>query len=665
MSGTGSQETALQRTSDRYQALVKATGDIVWTNAPEGEMRGPQPDWCAFTGQTEDEAQGYGWSKAVHPDDAQPTIDAWRRAVATRTMFAGEHRLRSRDGVFRWFVVRAVPVLEPDGSVREWVGLHRDIEDEKRAAQAQREVAAMLDRERNLLKLFVEHAPAQLAMFDREMRYLAVSRRWLLDRGITTDVIGKSHYEVMPEMPDRWLEVHRRTLAGEVLSAEEEAFPRADGSVKYQRWESRPWYEKEGTIGGIVLAGEEVTSRVESRRALESAREDLKAFADRERAARLAAEEANGAKDDFLAMLGHELRNPLAPIATAVHLLKLRSKDTLAKEVAVIERQSQHIARLVDDLLDVSRVASGKVVLHRDTVEVADLIAAAIETASPALENGHHTLVVDVPKHAMVVDVDRGRMTQVLANLLTNAAKYTPSGGRISVTARPEGTDVVISVEDTGVGISGGLLPRVFDLFVQARQTLDRAQGGLGLGLALVKNLVAMHGGNVSAYSAGLGHGSTFTVRLPRVDAAATEEKPSAPPVVAATSHLQRVLVVDDNADGADMLAEALGDLGYRTAVAHDGPEALRVVGEFAPHVALLDIGLPVMDGFELATRLQAQGRDVKLVAITGYGQESDRQRTRAAGFHAHLTKPVDLETLANLLATLSDERGGAASSPK
>jgi signal transduction histidine kinase/DNA-binding response OmpR family regulator len=392
------------------------------------------------------------------------------------------------------------------------------------------------------------------------------------------------------------------------------------------------------------------------------AEEALKELAERERAALVAAEEASRAKDDFLAMLGHELRNPLAPIATAVHLLKLRSKDALAREVSVIERQTKHIARLVDDLLDVARIARGKVVLARDTVEVADLVAGGIEIASPAIENGQHLLVVEVPKHGLVVDADRVRMKQVLANLLTNAAKYTPPGGRICVRAARDGTDVVISVEDSGVGISAELLPQLFDLFVQARQTMDRAQGGLGLGLALVKNLVAMHGGTVSAHSGGLGRGSTFTVRLPSVEAHATKDEEPSLPIVAAPEARPRVLIVDDNADGADMLADALEGLGYPTAVAHDGPEALRVAGDFAPHVALLDIGLPVMDGYELAMRLRTQWRDLKLVAITGYGQEGDRQRTRRAGFLAHLTKPVDLAKLATLLATFSSEKDGAAS---
>jgi signal transduction histidine kinase len=383
--------------------------------------------------------------------------------------------------------------------------------------------------------------------------------------------------------------------------------------------------------------------------ATKSAREHRRALED----SRREAEEANRAKDDFLAMLGHELRNPLAPIATAVHLLKLRTKEGHARELSIIERQTQHIARLVDDLLDVARIARGKVVLDRDSVEVSDLIAAAIETASPLIEAGQHSLVVNVPKRGMVVDVDRERMTQVLANLLTNAAKYTPAGGRLGITADREGSDVVISVEDDGVGISAELLPHVFDLFVQARQTLDRAQGGLGLGLALVKNLVAMHGATVSAHSAGRGHGSTFTVRIPRLDAPATEERPSSS-VMPAAPKRRRILIVDDNADGADMLAEVVESLGYRTALAGDGPGALRVAGDFVPDVALLDIGLPVMDGYELAARLRERQREVKLVAITGYGQDGDRARSSAAGFHAHLTKPVDFDQLAKLLAKLS-----------
>jgi predicted ATPase/signal transduction histidine kinase/CheY-like chemotaxis protein len=371
--------------------------------------------------------------------------------------------------------------------------------------------------------------------------------------------------------------------------------------------------------------------------------------------AEVALREADKQKDDFLAMLGHELRNPLAPISTAVHLLKLRGKEDVAREVSVIERQARHIERLVDDLLDVSRITRGKVSLSRDSVEVAELVAGAIELASPLIEQGRHTLSVSVPQRGLVVDVDRGRMMQVFANLLTNAAKYTPAGGSISITAAREGGEIVISFEDTGTGISAELLPRVFDLFVQSRRTLDRAQGGLGLGLAIVKNLVAMHGGSVSARSEGPGRGSTFTLRLPDTRLSPNPVEPERAPAIAQRQPRgHRVLIVDDNVDGAEMIAQFLDVLGYRTALAHDGPDALRIAAEFSPQLALLDIGLPVMDGYELATRLRGQSAEVKLVAITGYGQESDRERARRTGFDAHLTKPVNVEALAKLVEALS-----------
>jgi PAS domain S-box-containing protein len=380
----------------------------------------------------------------------------------------------------------------------------------------------------------------------------------------------------------------------------------------------------------------------------------LKDLADREGAARFDAEEANRAKDDFLAMLGHELRNPLSPIMTAIHLLKLRGGDGTTREVSVIERQTEHLTRLVDDLLDVSRITRGKVTLNRESVEVADIVAAAIETASPTIENSRHQLITKVPTHGLVVDVDRVRMAQVIANLLTNAAKYTLPGGRITVSVAREGRDVAIHVQDTGAGISAELLPRVFDLFVQARQTLARAQGGLGLGLAIVKSLVAMHGGSVSATSEGLGHGSTFTVYLPLIEARATKRERSSSLRATPERRGARVLVVDDNVDGAEMLAEALHALGYRTAIAHDGPQALQVAAEFEPQIALLDIGLPVMDGYELAERLREQRANLTLVAITGYGQDTDRERARDAGFNDHMTKPVDIDKLGRVLESPS-----------
>lgn len=367
------------------------------------------------------------------------------------------------------------------------------------------------------------------------------------------------------------------------------------------------------------------------------------------------AESANRAKDEFLAMLGHELRNPLSPILTALQLMKLRGGD--GRERTVIERQVTHLTRLVDDLLDVSRIARGKVELKQEVVEMALVVANAIELASPLLEQRTQTLDVDVARRGLAVRGDPTRLSQVVANLLTNAAKYTPPGGHITVRAGNEDGDVVLRVRDTGIGIDHEVLPRVFDLFVQERQAIDRSQGGLGLGLTIVRSLVEQHRGSVSAHSDGPGRGSEFVVRLPEVssapDADAGPHRSPGTTVPAASAGIgRRILVVDDNEDAADMLSDALKMKGHVTTVAHDAPDALKVAAAFMPEVAFLDIGLPVMDGYELAVRLrEIPGLSgLRLIAVTGYGQESDRRKSEVAGFHHHLVKPVDLDAVDTVL---------------
>jgi CheY-like chemotaxis protein/two-component sensor histidine kinase len=356
-------------------------------------------------------------------------------------------------------------------------------------------------------------------------------------------------------------------------------------------------------------------------------------------------------------MLGHELRNPLAPMQTALQLMRLRGDQSHERERIVIERQTRHLVRLVDDLLDVSRIARGKIELRRERVDVADVVAKAIEMASPLLEEREHDLHVDLSR-GVVVDADPARLAQVIANLLTNAAKYTEKGGRILVRGVAEHGFAVLSVRDSGIGIAPDMLPRVFDMFTQERQELDRTQGGLGLGLTIVRNLTVLHGGTVEAHSAGRNKGSEFVVRIPIA---------SGRPVVTGADVTPRaqaarggegpvVLVVDDNEDAATMLAVWLDSLGYRVRAAHDGLAALEATDANPPQVALLDLGLPVMDGYELAARLRQtpRGASMKLIAITGYGQAADRERTREAGFDAHLVKPVDLEELAELLEELT-----------
>jgi signal transduction histidine kinase/ActR/RegA family two-component response regulator len=379
------------------------------------------------------------------------------------------------------------------------------------------------------------------------------------------------------------------------------------------------------------------------------------------------AEAAGRAKDEFLAMLGHELRNPLAPILTALQLMQMRGGEAFLRERAVIERQVRHFVRLVDDLLDVSRITRGKIELKRRPLELSEVVAKAVEMVSPLLEEREHRLSVAVPP-GFVVEADEHRLAQIVSNLLTNSAKYTEPGGHIEVSAGAEQGGVGLRVRDSGVGIGPELLPQVFEPFIQSARTLDRAQGGLGLGLTIVRNLVRLHGGHVQVESEGPMKGSTFTVWLPlfrrELGELRKEEAPLVPAANTLRSGARRILLVDDNRDAADALAEALEEFGHGVTVAYDGPGGLEAAARQPPDLGLLDIGLPVMDGYELARRLrELPGMSaVPLVAVTGYGQESDRRRALEAGFQEHVVKPVDLAQLRSLLERLlgSEAEGSA-----
>ncbi|MGH9889321.1 MAG: ATP-binding protein, partial [bacterium] len=460
--------------------------------------------------------------------------------------------------------------------------------------------------------------------------------------------LGASMVELFPELADT--DNYRRLASvlhsGTPLDVAEYrvALRSPDGTLHegYYTTSYRPLLDAEGKPSGVISVVADVTEQVRARRAVEESRAE--------------AVLANRAKDEFLAMLGHELRNPLAPILTALELMRLRGGETLTRERTIIERQTLHLASLVDDLLDVSRIARGMVQLKRERVRIADAIAKAIETASPLFEQHRHELVTHVPRD-LTVEGDPGRLVQVFANLLTNAAKYTDPSGRVAVSAEGHDGEVVITITDTGRGIAADMLPHVFELFVQERQNLDRSRGGLGLGLAIVRNLVELHGGRVTATSDGAGRGSVFTVHLPRAaeDLTAPSTAPassSAATPARSPSNAISVLVVDDNEDAAALLGELLLARGYRVHIAHDAPEALQLAHRFVPDVALVDIGLPAMDGYELARRLRAlpAWRNVKLHALTGYGQSADRARSQEAGFDQHLIKPIALSTLEALL---------------
>jgi len=394
----------------------------------------------------------------------------------------------------------------------------------------------------------------------------------------------------------------------------------------------QPLRDAAGQVTGIASIGHDVT-------ALATARQG--------------AEAASRAKDEFLAMLGHELRNPLAPIMTALELMRLAPDTRTARERAVIERQVQHLVGLVDDLLDISRITRGKVELRAEPVLVAEIIERSVEVVSPLLEQRSHALTIEVVD-GLAVHADPARLAQVISNLLTNAAKYTPNGGRLTVRAVCDADLVAISVADNGVGIEPSMLSRVFEPFAQERQSIDRAQGGLGLGLAIVDNLVKLHGGTVTAQSDGRGQGSVFTVNLPALAHGGPTSRAARKRHVTQPGEA-RVLIVDDNVDAAQLLADLLAAYGYRTLSVYDAPSALQAAAAFGPQIAVIDLGLPVMDGYELARHLLAPGPDAapKLVALTGYGQAKDRARTAATGFSAHLVKPVDIDQLRQVIEQL------------
>ena len=367
--------------------------------------------------------------------------------------------------------------------------------------------------------------------------------------------------------------------------------------------------------------------------------------------------EADRQKNEFLAMLAHELRNPLAPMRNALHVLSMPEvpEDTAQRALGMMGRQLNHMIRLVDDLLDVSRIIQGKIDLRKEVIDIASVVGRAVETAQPVIDARRHCLSVELPREPVFVEGDPLRLAQVIANLLTNAAKYSPPESPIDLTVREEGGQTVLRVRDRGIGIAPELLPQVFDLFVQADASLARSEGGLGVGLTLVKRLVEMHGGMVSAASEGLGKGSEFAIRLPLVshEEACTGGREGRARARVTDALRKRVLVVDDNVDAAESVAMILRLSGYDVRCTYDGVSALDAAKSYHPDVVVLDIGLPGISGYEVARRLRLdpEFEETPLVAVTGYGQDVDRHRSRNAGIDYHLTKPVDPATLQQLLA--------------
>lgn len=612
----------------RFRTMIEGMPQLAWRAQPDGFIDYYNPRWYEYTGKTVADMEGWGW-QAVHDPALLPSVmERWQQSIATGKPFEMEFPLRRHDGTFRWFITRVTPQRDEAGQIMCWIGINTDIDEQKRSL-------AVLDDT-------LESMGDAFFMLDRAWRIVQVNRNQeRLSQVPRAQSLGRPFWEVFPPTADPgsryWTEYHR-VMDERVASHFEEYYAPLDLWTEVDALPSQDH--------GIAVFFRDITERKRI--------DQLKAhLLESEQAARAAAEAANRTKDDFLALLGHELRNPLAPISAALQTMRSRGVIGAEREQAIIERQVTHLVRLVDDLLDVSRITTGKIELATAAVDLASVIANSIERVTPLIEARHHTVISEVPAGLRVLG-DAHRLEQVFGNLLTNAAKYTPPHGRVTVTVNAEEACVAVRIADTGVGIAPALLSRIFEPFVQERQALDRAAGGLGLGLAIVRRLIELHHGAVEATSAGVGHGATFVVRLPLlVHDSFAPSAPPATPVLLSAPAPRRVLIVDDNIDGADLFADMLGTLGHTTCVAYDGPSALALIDSFAPDVAILDIGLPVLDGYELARRIRAseQHKGIRLFALTGYGQADDRDRALAAGFDAHLVKPVDFARLRALMA--------------
>ncbi|MFC0253568.1 hybrid sensor histidine kinase/response regulator [Massilia consociata] len=502
------------------------------------------------------------------------------------------------------------------------------------------------EENQRLVTLF-EQAPGIIAVLRGPEHVFEITNRSYLQLVGHRELVGKTARQALPEVEGQGF----FELLDQVYSSGEpfvgHALPlrvqrEANGPLeeRFIDFVYQPIRDPKGDVVGIFVEGSDVTVR-------KRVEDELRA--------------ANRQKDQFLAMLAHELRNPLAPITTAAELLRGGQLDPARTRHAseIIARQAEHMTALVNDLLDVSRVTRGLVAIEKEVIDAAEIVQGAVEQVRPLLDMKRHALQVEVPREPAYVCGDRTRLVQVVSNILNNAAKYTPAGGSIVLRARVEGEQAVIGVRDNGQGIDPQVLPYIFDLFTQAERTPDRSQGGLGIGLALVKSLVALHGGSVAAYSDGLNRGSEFDVRLPlhlRQDAPAApaEGEPALAPGAV------RVLVVDDNVDAAQMLATLLEAHGHAVTVEYDGKGALERALRERPQAMLLDIGLPDMDGHELARQLRGspETAGATLIALTGYGQAEDRQRAREAGFNHHLVKPADLGQLLDILGQVGTQSG-------
>jgi PAS domain S-box-containing protein len=634
-------EQALREAEENLRLMFESIKDFaIFTVDKEARVVSWNSGAQQLFGYSEEEILGQSIVVLFPPEDRALLVPLHELASALANGRATDERWHIRKDGSRFFASGVVaPIFDEDSKLRGFTKICRDITQRKEAEIAVREAAVRL-------KAIVDTAVDGIITIDEngvvESMNLAAERLFGFGRD---EVIGSNVKMLMPDPyrheHDGYLAAYRNTGQKRIIGSGREVVGlRKDGST----------FPMDLAVSETLLGTRRIFTGIvrdiTERKRLE---EELKSADER--------------KNHFLAMLAHELRNPLAPISNAVQIMRIEGPSGPNHEwsIEVIAEQIKQMTRIVDDLLDLSRINRGKVVLQREPAELAQVVELAVQASRPQLDEFRHELRLSLPPDPIVLEVDRARLAQVLYNLLNNAAKYTPEGGRIELAVALDGPDVLIKVADNGIGIAPELLPKVFDLFVQADQSLSRSRGGLGIGLTVVRSLVELHQGSVSVSSAGVGLGCEFTIRIPRPPEASVvlpDDSGRSGRGRSAGLPRRRILVVDDSLLNAASLEKLLIALGQEVRTAHDGKEAIEIAREYRPEIMLLDIGLPVMDGYEVARRSRKEPglEKTTLVAMTGYGKAEDRQRSQAAGFNAHLVKPILLEDLELLLEYTSLE---------
>ncbi|MGH7827324.1 MAG: PAS domain S-box protein [Candidatus Binatia bacterium] len=623
-------EEALRESEERFRHMADNAPVMVWVTEPDGASSFLSKSWYDFTGQTPETGLGFGWLAATHPDDRAKAQEIFIPANARKEAFRLEYRLRRKDGEYRWAIDAATPRFAADGRFLGYIGSVIDIAERKRTEEALRQSE---ENFRNLADNM-----SQLAWMADERGWIFwYNKRWFDYTGTTLEEVQGWEWKKVhhPDHVDRVVaRIQQSWDTGELW---EDTFPLRGKDGQYRWFLSRamPILDSTRRIFRWFGTNTDITEQREMEEALR---------------------EADRRKDEFLATLAHELRNPLAPIRNGLQIMRLagENRDIVEQARGMMERQLQQMVRLIDDLLDLSRISQGKVELRKERVELSAVVRNALETSRPLIEESGHELTINAPSEPVFVEADTTRLAQVFANLLNNAAKYTENDGHIWLTVDSRGSEVVVSVKDNGVGIPAHMLSRVFEMFAQVDGSPERTQSGLGIGLNIAERLVKMHGGAIEARSNGPGTGSEFIVRLPVfVSPVAELERPSVNGGQVGSSLRRRILVADDNVDSASSMAMMLEIMGNEVRTARDGLEALEVAEVFRPEVILLDIGMPGINGYEACRRIREQpwGRDVVVVALTGWGLDGDKRRAREAGFDDHLVKPADPAKLEKLLA--------------